>query len=40
VIQNTTPIRRKNSSTVTETTDVAKPRVGVKASAELSRMTP
>ncbi len=40
VIQNTKPISRKNASTVTETTDVAKPRVGVKASAEVSRMTP
>src|SRR5438874_2149847 len=40
VIQNTTPIRRKNSSTVTETTFVAKPSVGVNASGERSRMTP
>jgi hypothetical protein len=31
---------RKNASTVTETTCVAKPRVGVNASAEVSRMTP
>ena len=40
VIQNTKPIRRKNASTVTDTTWVAKPRVGVNASAEVSRMTP
>ena len=40
VIQNTKPIRRKKMSTVTETTCVAKPSVGVKASADWSRMTP
>ena len=40
VIQNTKPIRRKNTSTVTETTFVAKPSVGVNASTEVSRMTP
>ena len=39
-IQNTKPIRRKNTSTVTETTCVAKPSVGVNASGEWSRMTP
>jgi hypothetical protein len=39
-IQNTTPIRRKNRSTVADTTCVAKPSVGVKASGERSRMTP
>ena len=39
-IQNTKPIRRKNRSTVTETTLVAKPSVGVNASTEVSRMTP
>ena len=38
--QKTNPIRTKNISTVTETTCVAKPRVGVKASGEVSRMTP
>ena len=38
--QKTNPIRTKKMSTVTETTCVAKPRVGVKASGEVSRMTP
>jgi hypothetical protein len=40
VIQNTKPIKAKNKITVTETTRVAKPMVGVNASAEVSRMTP
>ena len=40
VIQNTKPIRRKNRRTVTETTRVAKPMVGVNASTEVSRTTP
>ena len=38
--QKTKPIRAKKISTVTETTCVAKPRVGVKASTEVSRITP
>ena len=39
-IQNTTPIRRKNMSTVADTTFVAKPSVGVNASTDRSRTTP
>ena len=38
--QKTKPISRKKISTVTETTWVAKPSVGVKASTEVSRITP
>ena len=38
--QKTKPISTKKISTVTETILVAKPSVGVKASTEVSRMTP
>ena len=38
--QKMNPIKAKKIRTVTETTLVAKPRVGVKASTEVSRMTP
>jgi hypothetical protein len=38
--QNTMPMNTKKISVVTDTTFVAKPSVGVKASTEVSRTTP
>jgi hypothetical protein len=38
--QKTNPMSRKKASTVHDTTTVANPSVGVKASGDVSRMTP